>query len=49
MEEDGHVRRAIDLAAERTENGWTHTESASCHGGLRSEGHRQYMKQKEAK
>lgn len=44
MEEEGNGRKAMDLAAEWKENGWTHVESAGCHGGLLSEGHRQYMK-----
>ncbi|TNN84690.1 hypothetical protein EYF80_005105 [Liparis tanakae] len=43
-EEEGNGRKAMDLASERKENGWTHTESAGCHGGLLSEGHRRYMK-----
>ncbi|KAK9527915.1 hypothetical protein VZT92_014431 [Zoarces viviparus] len=44
VEEEGNGRKAMDLASERKENGWTHMESAGCHGGLLSEGHRQYMK-----
>lgn len=46
MEEEGNVRKVRDLAAERKENGWTHVESAGCHGGLLSQGHRQYMRQR---
>ncbi|KAK1885179.1 Acylglycerol kinase mitochondrial [Dissostichus eleginoides] len=41
--------KAMDLASERKKNGWTHVESAGCHGGLLSEGHRQYMKHDGAK
>lgn len=44
MEEEGDGRKAMDLASEWKENGWTHVESAGCHGGLLSEGHREYMK-----
>lgn len=44
MEEEGNGRKAMDLASEWKENGWTHVESAGCHGGLLSEGHQQYMK-----
>lgn len=44
MEEEGNRRKARDLAAEWKENGWTHVESAGCHSGLLSEGHRQYMR-----
>lgn len=44
VEEEGNGRKAMDLASERKENGWTHMESAGCHGGLLSEGHRRYMK-----
>lgn len=40
MEEEGDGRKARDLAADRKENGRTHVESASCHGGLQTEGHR---------
>lgn len=46
MEEEGNGRKVRDLAAEWNENGWTHVESAGCHGGLLSEGHRQYMRQR---
>ena len=49
MEEEGKGRKAMDLASERKKNGWTHVESAGCHGGLLSEGHRQYMKHDGAK
>lgn len=44
MEEESNGRKAIDLAAEWKENGWTHVERAGCHGGLLSEGHRLYMR-----
>lgn len=47
MEEEGNERKARDLAAARRENGWTHVESAGCHGGLLSEGHRHYMRPRE--
>lgn len=41
MEEKSNGRKAIDLAGEWKENGWTHMERASCHSGLLSEGRRQ--------
>lgn len=44
MEEDGNGRKAMDLAAERKENGRTHVESTGCHSGLLSEGHQRYMR-----
>ena len=47
MEEEGNERKARDLAAAWKENGWTHVESAGCHGGLLSEGHRHYMRPRE--
>ncbi|KAI4806302.1 hypothetical protein KUCAC02_017131, partial [Chaenocephalus aceratus] len=43
------MEKAMDLAAERKKNDWTHVESAGCHGGFLSEGHRQYMKHDGAK
>lgn len=46
MVEESNGRKATDLAAEWEENGWSHVESAGCHGGLLSEGHRQYMRQR---
>lgn len=46
IEEEGNGRKVRDLAAEWKENGWTHVESAGCRGGLLSEGHRQYMRQR---
>lgn len=44
MEQEGNGRKAIDLASEWKENGWTHVESTGCHSGLLSEGHRWYMR-----
>lgn len=46
MEEEGDGRKVRDLAAESEANGWTHMESAGCHGGLLSEGHRQYTRRR---